>query len=243
MDGARQPYRDFPIESVSWLLGPEFIYLVLNKFNGNFIISVTLLWNLTGDLPEIKRFTHLDNSNYDWQTVVINVQNNMLKGSFKGYEENYDDTQLQSANAEIPEDDFLDLFFGPQVIYLGGMPSAIDINTKPIGDDNGATFKGCVGETRIGGFLLPFFPHDEIYLDKIRPRSHFRLNSTKPKEGCVLCFQFDCQNGGICANPGKVFFTLSLLLSLPASISSSPFYFVAILLVVFNFCIAYSECF
>lgn len=84
---------------------------------------------------------------------------------------------------------------------MGGLEPAKDL--KLVGQDNGAAFKGCIGEVRIGGLLLPFFPHDEIYLDNIRPRSHFRLNSSKPKEGCVLCFQSDCQNGGICANPSE----------------------------------------
>lgn len=160
--------------------------------------QVTLLWNLTGDLPEIRRFTQ-DNSNYDWQTLVISVQDNTLKGSFKGYEEAYD-AHMQSTTAEIDEKEFMELFSGQNPVYLGGMPMS-DINSKVVGDDNGAAFKGCVGQARIGGFLLPFFPHDEIYTDKIRPRSHFRLNSTKPNEGCILCFQADCQNGGICAKP------------------------------------------
>lgn len=148
--------------------------------------QVTLMWNLTGELPEIRRFTQ-DNQNYDWQTIVINVQDDMLKGSFKGSEEAYD-SHMQSTSATINQHEFMELFSGQHVFYLGGMP-ATDINSKLVGDDNGAAFKGCVGEARIGGFLLPFFPHEEIYLDKIRPRSHFRLNSTKPEEGCVLCFQ------------------------------------------------------
>lgn len=148
--------------------------------------QVTLMWNLTGELPEIRRFTQ-DNPNYDWQTLVINVQDDMLKGSFKGYEETYD-SHMQSTSAAINQNEFMSLFSGEYLIYLGGMP-VTDINSKHIGDENGASFKGCVGEARVGGFLLPFFPHDEIYLDKIRPRSHFRLNSTKPNEGCVLCFQ------------------------------------------------------
>lgn len=162
--------------------------------------QVTLMWNLTGDLPEIKRFTQ-DNSNYGWQTLLVSVQDDTLKGSFKGNEEAYD-AHMQSTTANIDQNEFMELFSGQHIIYLGGMP-ANDINSKLIGDDGGASFKGCVGEARIGGFLLPFFPHDEIYPDKIRPRSLFRLNSTKPKEGCVLCFQQSCKNGGICSNPSE----------------------------------------
>lgn len=159
--------------------------------------QVTMLWNLTGDLPEIKRFT-LENMNYDWQTLVINVQDDILKGSFKGFEETYD-AHIHSSSAEIDQNEFTNLFSGLYPIYLGGMPST-DLSIKNTGEDNGAAFKGCVGEARIGGYLLPFYPHDEMYLDKIIPRSHFRLNSTKLNEGCLLCFQLDCQNGGVCAN-------------------------------------------
>lgn len=166
--------------------------------------QVTMLWNLTGDLPEIKRFNQENDMNYDWQTLVINVQDNTIKGSFKGYEETYD-AHIHSTTSEIDQHEFMSLFSGLHPVYLGGMPST-DVNSKIIGDDSGAAFKGCVGEARIGGFLLPFFPHDEIYLDKIIPRSHFRLNSTKPSEGCVLCFQSDCQNGGICGNPTEEYF-------------------------------------
>lgn len=148
--------------------------------------QVTLQWNLTGDLPEIRRFTQ-DNPNFDWHTLLITVQDDTLKGSFRGYEESYD-AHMQSTSAAIDQNEFMELFSGEHLIYLGGMPST-DLNSKVVGDDDGAAFKGCVGEARIGGFLLPFFPHDEIYLDKMRPRSHFRLNTTKPEEGCILCFQ------------------------------------------------------
>lgn len=162
--------------------------------------QVTILWNLTGDLPDIKRFSQ-ENTNFDWQTVLIEVQDNTLKGSFKIFEEAYD-AHIQSITAEIDQNEFLDLLSGIYPIYLGGMPIT-DVNSKISGIKNGASFKGCVGEARIGGFLLPFFSHDDMYADKIQPRSHFRLNSTKPKEGCELCFQNDCQNNGFCENPAE----------------------------------------
>lgn len=59
---------------------------------------------------------------------------------------------------------------------------------------------GCLGEIRVGGLLLPYFAHSEIYKDQLSYRAHFSLNSTKPEEGCVLCFQQDCKNGGQCMN-------------------------------------------
>lgn len=146
--------------------------------------QVTVQWQLSTDLPTTKRFTH-ENSNFDWQTVFISVQNGVLEGGFKGWEENLDS---QSISAQINQTAFMELFSGEHLIYMGGMPQ-IENNIVPKGIDSGAVFKGCLGEARIGGLLLPYFPHSEVYIDNIRPRSHFRLNSTQPEEGCVLCFQ------------------------------------------------------
>jgi protein crumbs len=68
---------------------------------------------------------------------------------------------------------------------------------------NGASFKGCIGETRIGGLLLPFFTQNELEAENLPLRDHFSLNSTKPEEGCILCFEQDCKNGGVCRNPSE----------------------------------------
>jgi protein crumbs len=68
------------------------------------------------------------------------------------------------------------------------------------GIDKGKTFKGCLGEIRVGGYLLPFFPHTDIYKNGLI-NNHFQLNSSKPDEGCVLCFEQDCKNQGTCGNP------------------------------------------
>lgn len=79
----------------------------------------------------------------------------------------------------------------------GGSSSAVSKG----GINDGAVFKGCLGEVRIDGFLLPYFPHKEIYNETLLKRSHYVLNTTKPEEGCVLCFQNNCQNGGYCSDP------------------------------------------
>lgn len=79
--------------------------------------QVTLSWNLTSDLPEIRRFAQ-ENLSYDWQTLIINVQDNLLKANFKGYEEAYDTGVQQSATAEINQQEFLNLFSGVFSFYL-----------------------------------------------------------------------------------------------------------------------------
>lgn len=162
--------------------------------------QVTISWNLTSDLPEIKRFTQ-ESSTFDWQTIIINVDDNILKGKFKTKEEVYD-SHIGTISAEIDQHELLDLLFGINSVYLGGIPPT-NLNRTVSGVKIGASFKGCIGEARIGGFLLPFFSYDDMYVDKIKPRTHYRLNSTKAEEGCLLCFQSDCQNDGICANPSE----------------------------------------
>uniref|UniRef100_T1GEP2 EGF-like domain-containing protein n=1 Tax=Megaselia scalaris TaxID=36166 RepID=T1GEP2_MEGSC len=42
-----------------------------------------------------------------------------------------------------------------------------------------------------------------MYQDSIQPRPQFKLNGPKVEEGCVLCFQEDCQNGGKCTNSSE----------------------------------------
>lgn len=147
--------------------------------------QVTVQWRLSSDLPETRRFL-LEKQTYDWKTVFIRVQDGVLEGGFKGWEEAIYATP--SISAQIDHLAFLELFSGKFMVYLGGMPQ-IESNSIPKGIDTGAVFRGCLGEARVGGLLLPFFPHSEVYSDNFRPRSHFRLNSTKPEEGCMLCFQ------------------------------------------------------
>lgn len=78
-----------------------------------------------------------------------------------------------------------------------------------ISSQQGLQFKGCLGEARIGNLLLPYFTKESIYprTDKIyvRPRKQFQLNSTKPAEGCILCFDTECMNGGHCRSPKEDF--------------------------------------
>lgn len=147
--------------------------------------QVTVQWRLSSELPETRRFI-LENQTYDWKTVFIRVQDGVLEGGFKGWEEAI--YSSPSISAPIDHLAFLELFSGKFMIYLGGMPQ-IESNTIPKGIDNGAVFRGCLGEARVGGFLLPYFNHSEVYSDNFRARSHFQLNSSKPEEGCVLCFQ------------------------------------------------------
>ncbi|XP_052127342.1 protein crumbs isoform X1 [Frankliniella occidentalis] len=72
---------------------------------------------------------------------------------------------------------------------------------------NGGYFKGCLGEVRIGGLLLPFFTQDQLNMENMTALEFFYLLKSANETnvitdlGCILCFEQECQNGGSCLNP------------------------------------------
>ncbi|XP_050067896.1 protein crumbs isoform X4 [Anopheles maculipalpis] len=170
---------------------------------------VTISWLLSGDLPETHRFERElagDDDSYDWHTLLVKVsQGGKLEAGWKGWETAID--PQPSLTADIDYFAFRHLFSGRQQIYIGGMPEMAHIENNSVvsgGIDKGSSFKGCLGETRVGGFLLPYFPHELIYPDTFNlTQGHFKLNSSQPEQGCILCFQQSCKNGGICSNPSE----------------------------------------
>ncbi|CAO1412778.1 unnamed protein product [Diamesa serratosioi] len=159
--------------------------------------QLTVQWRLSSDLPEPHRFTRDKPDGFDWNVIYLRVADNKLEAGWKGWETMVDPQPLISVPIDMGAFDHL--FSGKYPISLGGMDQSrtnfIQLNEK------GASFKGCIGETRVDGHLLPFFPYEEIYDEKFRARAHFSLNSTKPEEGCILCFEQDCKNGGMCRDP------------------------------------------
>lgn len=167
---------------------------------------VTISWKLTLDLPLNNRFEYDEDDNYGWHTIFIKVSNNgKLEAGWKGWETMIDPQPPISVDIDYLA--YKHLFSGKHYIYLGGMPAMSHIENNSIvngGIDKGSTFKGCLGETRVGGYLLPYFPHDVIYPDTFQfTGPHFNLNSSQPEEGCILCFQQSCKNGGVCSNPSE----------------------------------------
>ncbi|XP_061505186.1 protein crumbs isoform X1 [Anopheles gambiae] len=170
---------------------------------------VTISWLLSGDLPETHRFERElagEDDSYDWHTLLVKVsQGGKLEAGWKGWETAID--PQPSLTADIDYFAFRHLFSGRQQIYLGGMPEMAHIENNSVvsgGIDKGSSFKGCLGETRVGGFLLPYFPHELIYPDTFNlTEGHFTLNSSQPEQGCILCFQQSCKNGGVCSNPSE----------------------------------------
>lgn len=163
---------------------------------------VTIHWRLSSDLPEPHRFTRENAADYDWNVLYIRVTENKLEAGWKGWETTDNQPPVSS---HIDMKAFEYLFSGEYPVSLGGMDQTKTNSILKGLNANGASFKGCIGETRVGGLLLPFFNDAELDNPENPPptRAHFSLNSTKPEEGCILCFERDCKNGGVCSNPSE----------------------------------------
>jgi protein crumbs len=88
--------------------------------------------------------------------------------------------------------------------------NSLEINDYPYDtllykvDQNKKTdlFKGCLGEIRIGGLLLPFFATNELSLKN----QYFELDpESGPEIGCILCYPTDCFNQGTCISPNQTY--------------------------------------
>ncbi|XP_037950728.1 protein crumbs isoform X2 [Teleopsis dalmanni] len=168
--------------------------------------QVTVTWKLNHtQLGETKRFTK-DNSDLEWSRIYLRVQNGKLEGGWKGWESMVDPSP--AFTADIDELAFQELISHEAQVYLGGMPKLDNRQARgTVSSQQGSQFKGCLGEARVGNLLLPYFSNAEMYPPtenvSVQLQSQFRLNSTKPEEGCILCFQNDCKNNGYCSSPSE----------------------------------------
>ncbi|XP_068222449.1 protein crumbs isoform X2 [Palaemon carinicauda] len=65
-------------------------------------------------------------------------------------------------------------------------------------------FRGCVGEIRIQGILMPYFSQFE--LDNNTAANTFRLEEPNNNAiGCTVCFNHECRNDGYCADPSEIY--------------------------------------
>jgi protein crumbs len=111
--------------------------------------QITIEWQISSDLPEVHRF-YKEERKLDWNVVFIKVGDNKLEAGWKGWEESLDPQPQVSQS--IDTSGFSHLFSGKFPIYLAGKGTK---NLIAEGLDQGLSFKGCLGETRIGGLLLP----------------------------------------------------------------------------------------
>ncbi len=79
----------------------------------------------------------------------------------------------------------------------------VDLHSR---DSMADYFRGCLGELRIGGLLLPFYTEEELVNNSAANRFVVEERGNDLIYGeCLLCYQHECQNGGTCFNPREQF--------------------------------------
>lgn len=164
---------------------------------------VTVTWKLNQlHIGESGRFEK-ENTDGEWSRIYLRAHGGKLEGGWKGWESMVDPTP--GFSTDIDQAAFQELLSSSTQVYLGGMPETRQLRGSTQSSQQGSQFKGCLGEARVGDLLLPYFSNAELYPPtenvSIQLQAQFRLNTTKPKEGCILCFQADCKNGGYCNAP------------------------------------------
>ena len=65
-------------------------------------------------------------------------------------------------------------------------------------------FRGCLGQVRLGGILLPFFT-EEALVNSTASQKFVIESESDLNEFCTLCYEHECQNGGECKDPYNEF--------------------------------------
>ncbi|SPP83299.1 blast:Protein crumbs [Drosophila guanche] len=164
---------------------------------------VTITWKLTQlHIGESTRFEK-ENADGEWSRIFLRAHNGKLEGGWKGWESMVD--PAPSFSVDIDQAAIQYLLSSSTQVYLGGMPESRQSRGSTLSAQQGSQFKGCVGEARVGDLLLPYFSNTELYPRtenvSVQLKAQFRLNTTRPAEGCILCFQTDCRNDGYCRAP------------------------------------------
>ncbi|XP_062121853.1 protein crumbs isoform X5 [Drosophila sulfurigaster albostrigata] len=164
---------------------------------------VTVTWKLNNlHIGESGRFEK-ENTDGEWSRIYLRAHGGKLEGGWKGWESMVDPTP--GFSTDIDQGAFQELLSSSTQVYLGGMPESRHSRGSTQSSQQGSQFKGCLGEARVGDLLLPYFSNAELYPPtenvSVQLQAQFRLNSSRPEEGCILCFQVDCKNWGYCNVP------------------------------------------
>ena len=142
----------------------------------------------------MKNFTFgsgIDDGN--WHTVSINSSDS-LSGVIYGFVDgnSVGDLYLDGNDTDL---DMFSLMSDARVV-LGS-------STDQLG--NSDYFRGCAGEVRIGNVLLPFFTEAELINNTVGNKFVISESANITKTECVLCYEHECQNSGVCNNPAEEF--------------------------------------
>ena len=125
-----------------------------------------------------------------WHTVRITSYGGIIMGSVDGVpgDEHYiegNDTLLN----------FFQFFRNSRIILGAGY------NINRVED----YFRGCAGEVRIGDILLPYYTEAELINSTSANKFSVAETVDLVRSECVLCYQAECENRGLCEDPAEVF--------------------------------------
>ena len=88
------------------------------------------------------------------------------------------------------------------VDFVSSLP-ALTTNPATAEDD---FFRGCLGQVRVGGVILPFFTQAQLANSTVARKFVMQEGGTAGtiQDECIVCFEQECQNGGTCSDPQEV---------------------------------------
>jgi hypothetical protein len=150
-----------------------------------------------------------------WHTVAVRPLGGLILGEVDG---------VGDSDLALDGNDTLDLFDFVQdsETLVGSSHALAAVGLYNVDDDDSATaripvdihsrdsltdyFRGCLGEVRIGGILLPFYTEPELVNNTVANRFEVEERGDLLVHGdCLLCYQHECLNEGVCADPREQF--------------------------------------
>jgi len=125
-----------------------------------------------------------------WHTVEVRLNAGLIIGEIDGdgneFEEYIEENSTLTSMSEFV------------------MAAQVEVGSGGTGD-RARHFKGCMREVRVGGVLLPFFNDTELVNSTAAEKFSVSTREEVTKGECVLCFQKECQNEGVCEAPSDQF--------------------------------------
>lgn len=176
------------------------------------------------EVPETDGTVHsysieIENDSGIWHTLAVKFYGSIVATQFDNFDEieitldsaveNLAEFVLQSdvlVGASITEENSGSNRNAYNVDYdattLTSVVDSVDIRAASSFSDH---YRGCLGEMRIAGILVPYFTPAELVNNSASERFDIESRSDVTSSECILCYENECLNGGTCGNPNEVF--------------------------------------
>ena len=90
------------------------------------------------------------------------------------------------------------------VDFVSSLPAVTTNPAAATAEDD--FFRGCLGQVRVGGVILPFFTQAQLANSTVARKFIMQEGGTSGQiqDECIVCFEQECQNGGTCSDPQEV---------------------------------------